>query len=97
MVPLGESHTAKSQYSCRIGWPQFQHFIHIDQRTLLELKLLDSGLVGGNGCALDAYRVLLDSLGSIKSDLVVGLVSVRETEIVVLEVDIEITFAGEDQ
>ena len=62
------------------------------QPHLLELELLDSGLIGSDGCALDTHRVLLDGLCSIDGDLVVGLVSVRETEVVVFEVDIEVSW-----
>lgn len=62
--------------------------------TLLELKLLDARLVGGDGGALDTHRVLLNGLGGIDGDLVVGLVTVLEAEIIVLEVDVE---EGEDE
>ncbi|KAH0281690.1 putative isocitrate dehydrogenase, partial [Aureobasidium melanogenum] len=58
--------------------------------TLLQVELLDTGLVRGDGSALDTDRVLLDSLGGINGDLVVGLISVGKTEIVVLEVDVEV-------
>ena len=58
--------------------------------TLLELELLDTLLVGGDGGALDADRVLLDGLCSIERDLVVGLVAVRQAQVVVLEVDVEV-------
>ena len=64
------------------------------RHTLLEVELLDSRLIGGDGGALDAHRVLLDSLGGVNGDLVVGLVAVLEAEIVVLEVDVEV---GEDE
>jgi hypothetical protein len=40
---------------------------------LLEIELLDSGLVWGNGGTLDSDRVLLDSIGGIDGDLVIGL------------------------
>ena len=57
---------------------------------LLELELLDALLIGGDGRALDTNRVLLDGLGGIESDLVVGLVTVLKTEVVVLEVNVEV-------
>ncbi len=38
---------------------------------LLELELLDPGLVGGDGRALDAHVVLLDRLCAVNSHLVV--------------------------
>jgi hypothetical protein len=60
------------------------------QPHLLELELLHSLLIGCDGRALDTNRVLLDSLGSIESDLVVGLVTVFQAQIVVLEVDVEV-------
>lgn len=57
---------------------------------LLELELLNTLLIGGDGRALDTDRVLLDGLGGIESDLVVGLITVLETEIVVLKVNVEV-------
>jgi hypothetical protein len=44
---------------------------------LLEVELLDSGLVRGNGGTLDSDRVLLDSIGGIDGDLVIGLEETR--------------------
>jgi uncharacterized protein (DUF983 family) len=60
------------------------------QPHLLELELLHSLLIWCDGCALDTNRVLLDGLGSIESHLVVGLVTVFQAKIVVLEVDVEV-------
>jgi hypothetical protein len=48
-------------------------------RTLLQLELLNTGLIGGDGGALDTDTVLLDSLRGINGDLVIGLVTVLET------------------
>lgn len=64
------------------------------QLTLLQMELLDAGLIRGDSGTLDADRVLLDGLGSIESDFVVGLVSVLEAQVVVLEVDVKV---GEDE
>lgn len=61
-----------------------------NERTLLELELLNTGLIWGDGGALDTDGVLLDGLSGINSNLVVGLITVLKTEIVVLEVDIEV-------
>jgi hypothetical protein len=60
------------------------------QPHLLELELLDSLLIGCDGRALDTNRVLLDSLGGIESDLVVGLITVGQTKVVVLEVNVQV-------
>ena len=57
--------------------------------TLLELELLYTGLIGSDGSALNTDGVLLDGLSGINSDLVVGLITVLETQVVVLEVDVE--------
>ena len=46
---------------------------------MLQLKLLDTGLVGRDGGALDTNAILLDGLGRIDSDLVVGLITVLQT------------------
>ena len=48
-------------------------------RTLLQLELLHTGLIGGDGGALDTDTVLLDGLGGINGNLVIGLVTVLET------------------
>ena len=56
---------------------------------LLEVELLDTSLIGGDGGALDTDLVLLDGLGSIDGDLVVGRITVLHAEVVVLEVDVK--------
>ena len=60
------------------------------QPHLLELEFLDTLLIWRDCCALDTDRVLIDSLGSIEGYLVVGLVTVFQAKIVVLEVDVEV-------
>jgi hypothetical protein len=60
------------------------------QPHLLELELLDALLIGRNGCAFNAHRVLLDSLGRINCHLVIRLVSVGQAQVIVLEVDVEV-------
>ncbi|KAI6763787.1 hypothetical protein HG530_007576 [Fusarium avenaceum] len=61
-----------------------------DKLTLLQLKLFDTSFIRGDGGTLDTDGVLLDSLGGINGDLIVGLVTVLKTEIIVLEVDVEV-------
>jgi hypothetical protein len=82
MVPLGESHTSKVSFLV----------LHrqIYELTLLQLELFNTGLIGGDGGTLDTNTVLLDGLGGLNSDLVIGLVTVLDTEIVVLKVDIKV-------
>lgn len=46
---------------------------------LLKSKLLDAGLIGGDGGALDTDRVLKDGRSGVLSDLVVGLVTVLKS------------------
>jgi hypothetical protein len=60
------------------------------QPHFLELELLDSLLIRRDSRALDTNRVLFDSLGSIESDLVVGLITVGQTKIVVLEINVQV-------
>lgn len=60
------------------------------QPHLLELELFYTLLIWGNGCALDTNRVLFDSLGGIERDLVVGLITVWQTQVVVLKVNVEV-------
>lgn len=57
---------------------------------LLELELLHTILIGGDSGTLDADLVLLDSVGGLDGDLVLGGVSVLNGEIVVLEVNINV-------
>ena len=57
---------------------------------LLEAELLDARLVGRDRGALDADAVLLDGVGRVDRDLVVGRVAVLDAEVVVLEVDVEV-------
>ena len=57
---------------------------------LLQAELLDPGLVGRDRRALDADAVLLDRVGRVDRDLVVGCVAVLDAEVVVLEVDVEV-------
>lgn len=47
--------------------------------TLLQLELLDTGLIGGDGRALDTDTILLNGLSSLDGDLVIGLVTVFNT------------------
>lgn len=89
MVPLGESHTRLEEMMLARREKTACNSIHV-KLTLLELELFDTGLIRSDGGTLDTDRVLLDSLGSIDGDLIVGLVTVLEAEIVVLEVNIEV-------
>ena len=45
---------------------------------LLETEFLDSGLIGGDGGALDTDMVLLDGVGGVDGHLVIGLVAVLD-------------------
>jgi hypothetical protein len=47
--------------------------------TLLQLELLNTGLIGGDGGTLDTDTILLDSLGGINSNLIIGLITVLQT------------------
>ena len=60
------------------------------QPHFLELEFFYTLLVWSNGCALDTNRVLLDGLGGIERDLVVGLITVWQAQVIVLEVDVEV-------
>lgn len=62
--------------------------------TLLKLELLDSRLVGRDRGTLDSDRIPLDGLRRIDRDLVVGLVSVLQPQVVVLQLDVQV---GEDE
>lgn len=57
---------------------------------LLQVELLDSCLIRGDGGALDTDSVLLDSLSGLKGDLVIGGVSVLHTKIKIFDLEIEV-------
>lgn len=48
----------------------------------LELEFLHAGLIRSDGGALDANAVLLDGLGAVHGDFVVGLVAVLHSQVV---------------
>lgn len=78
MVPLGESHTAgKTRLNHRliniVVWGRTRRL------TLLQLELLNTGLIGSDGGTLDTNGILLDSLCAVDGNLVVGLVTVFNT------------------
>ena len=60
------------------------------QPHFLQLELLDTALIGSDGGALHTNPILLDSLCSVNGDLVVGLVTVLNSQVVVLEVDVKV-------
>ena len=77
---FSENSSVKDISYSSVGW--FPH--------LLELEFFNSFLIRGNCCAFDTYLVLLDSLSWINSDLVVGLVSVLNSQIEVFDIKIQI-------
>jgi hypothetical protein len=56
---------------------------------LLQFEFLNSSLIGGDGGALDSHLALLDGSGGIEGHLVIGLVSVLDTEIEVVDLEVE--------
>lgn len=56
---------------------------------LLEVEFLHTGLIRSDGGTLDTDLVLDDGLSSINSDPIVSLVTVLDTKIVVLEIDVD--------
>src|SRR5690606_297636 len=77
---LAEDHAAEDVADGAVGRPPH----------LLETELLDPGLVGGDGRALDTDAVLLDGVGRVDRHLVVGAVALLDAQVVVLEVDVEV-------
>lgn len=58
--------------------------------TLLQFELFHARLVGCDSGALYSNRILLDGFGGIQCDLVVRLITVGQTQVVVLEVNVQI-------
>ena len=56
---------------------------------LLEVELLNTCLIWGDGCTFNSDFALFDGFGCIKSDFIVSLVSVLHTEIEILDVQIQ--------
>ena len=57
---------------------------------LLQVEFLDASFVRGDGRAFHCYAVLSRGVGRVDRDLVVGLVSRLDPEIVVFQLDIEV-------
>ena len=57
---------------------------------MLETELDDSLLIRGDSSALDSYLALLDSFGGIDSNLIVSGVSVLNTQIIILDVEVNV-------
>jgi hypothetical protein len=53
-----------------------ERFILKTRLTLLQVEFLHTGLIGSDCGALDADSAILNGLGGINGDLVVGLISV---------------------
>ena len=58
--------------------------------TLLQLEFLDSGLVWSDGRTLDADAVFLDRLCSINRHLIICLISIRQPQVVVFQIDVKV-------
>ncbi len=56
---------------------------------MFKFKFLDSGLIWGNGGALDTNFAFFDSVGSIDCDLIVGRISVLNTKVKVFDVEVK--------
>mmetsp|Transcript_58958 Transcript_58958/g.81813 ORF Transcript_58958/g.81813 Transcript_58958/m.81813 type:complete len:351 (-) Transcript_58958:3-1055(-) len=61
---------------------------------LLKVEFLDSGLIGGDGGALNTNLAFSNGLSCIHGDLIVGLVSVFHAQIEILDVQVQ---EGEDK
>ena len=57
---------------------------------LLQIEFFNASFVRCDGCALNADAMLLNRTGAIDGDLVVGRISVLNSEVVVLKIDIKI-------
>jgi hypothetical protein len=60
------------------------------EHTLLEVEFFDPRLIGCDSRTLDANAVLLDCFSGIHGDLVIRLISVRQTQIIVLQINVQV-------
>lgn len=56
----------------------------------LQLELFHSRLVGCDGRALDAHRVLLDRLGRVNGHLIVRGITMLYTQIIILDIQLQV-------
>ena len=58
------------------------------------LHTFHSGLVGGDGGAFNSHIVLQSGQGRVDGDLVVSLITVRQTQVIILQLNVNI---GQDE
>lgn len=58
------------------------------------LKTFNSGFIGGDGGAFNSHVVLLGGQGRVDGDLVVSLVTVWQTQVKILQLNVDI---GQDE
>lgn len=54
-----------------------------------EVEFCHSGFVRSDGCAFDTNLVLLDSLGTLDSDLVISFVSILHAQVIIVDIQIK--------
>src|ERR1700761_8754207 len=57
---------------------------------LLQVKLLNTGLIGCNGSTFYAYTILFNSIGSINSYLVVCFITIFQSQVVILNINVKV-------
>jgi len=73
---FSENSSSKIISDCSVG--TFPHF--------LEIELLNSGFIRSNCSAFDSYFAIFNGLSGIKSNLIICLVSMLNSEIKILDV-----------
>ena len=61
---------------------------------LLEVELLNTCLIGSDGCTFDSNLASFDSVCAVDSDLVIGSIAVLDAKIEVLDVEVQV---GQDK
>ncbi len=57
---------------------------------LFQAKLLHTGFVGRHGGTFDGYAVLFDGVGGVDGCLIIGLVAVFDSQVVILDVYLDV-------
>ena len=86
MVPFGDNHIFFNENSK--NEPLEKEKVHRDEA--IDLSTLHTLFIGGDRCTFDTNIVSLNSVSGFDGHLIIGFVSIFQTQIVILAVDIDV-------